>query len=178
MSSSSAANDTPQKRNVTKRKFPDFSRACSRDNALLSGDESDGWDVELENIQEQIAASNDAERDDASNMHDPVAEVQEFEYILENIATEEEGNEGNADDDADEGGGDVYDSVTVTKKTHTVADLKDICKALSLNTGSNKATIFMRIWTVGVPLLCQLMPNHLCSKKLEGRKLIYPSRGG
>jgi hydroxyethylthiazole kinase-like sugar kinase family protein len=32
----------------------------------------------------------------------------------------------------------VYDSVTMTKKTHTVADMKDICKALSLNTGGNK----------------------------------------
>jgi hypothetical protein len=79
VSSSGAANDTPQKGNVTKRKFPDFSCAFSRDNALLLGNESDGWDVELENIQEQNAAANDAERDDASNMDNPVVEIQEFE---------------------------------------------------------------------------------------------------
>ncbi len=35
------ADDTPQKGNVTKRKFPDFSCAFSHDNALLLGDESD-----------------------------------------------------------------------------------------------------------------------------------------
>jgi hypothetical protein len=168
-SSSSAADDTPQKRNVTKRKFPDFSRACSRDNALLSGDESDGWDVELENIQEQIAAFNDAERDAASNMDDPVAEVQEFEYILENIATEEEGNEGNAeDDDADEGGGDVYDSVTVTKKTHTVADLKEICKSLNLNTGGNKAAVFMRIRDCGSALIVPIDAESFVFKNIRG----------
>jgi len=38
-------------------------------------------------------------------MDDPVAEVQEFEYILENDAMDEEGNEGNADDEDAEGGG-------------------------------------------------------------------------
>ena len=44
------ADDTPQKGDVTKCKFPDFSLAFSQDNALLSGDESYGWDVELDNI--------------------------------------------------------------------------------------------------------------------------------
>jgi hypothetical protein len=159
------ADDTPQKGFVTKRKFPDFSRAFSRDNALLSGDESDGWDVELDIIQEQIAVANDAERDDASNMEDPVAEVQEFEYILENIAMEE----GNADDKGAEGGGDdVYDSVTVTKKTHTVADLKDICKALSLNTGSNKAAVFMRIRDCGSSLIVPIDAESFVFKKIRG----------
>jgi len=33
------ADDTPQKGNVTKCKFPDFARAFSQDNALLSGDD-------------------------------------------------------------------------------------------------------------------------------------------
>jgi hypothetical protein len=130
-SSPGAANevdDTPKKGNVPKRKYPDFSCAFSQDNALLSGDESDGWDNELDNIQEKIAAENDLECDDSSKMEDPVEEVQEFEYICENIAMEEEGNNADADDE----GGNVYNSVTVTKKTHTIAeDLKDICKALN-----------------------------------------------
>jgi len=164
-SSSGAADDTPQKGNITKRKFPDFSRAFSRDYALLSGNESDGWDVELDYIQEQIAAANDAERDDASNMEDPVVEVQEFEYILENNAMDEEGN---ADDEDTEGGGDVYDSVTVTKKTHTIADLKDICKALSLNTGGNKATIFMRIRDCGSTLIVPIDAESFVFKKIRG----------
>ena len=151
------ADDTPQKGNVTKHKFPDFSCAFSHDNALLSGDESDGWDVELDNIQEQIAAANDAEREDASNMEDPVTEVQEFEYILENVAMDEE--EGNADEVV------VYDSVTVMKKTHTIADLKVICNALNVSTSGNKAALFMRIRDCGSLLLYKLMPNHLCSNR-------------
>ena len=167
-SSSGAADDTPQKGNVTKRKFPDFSRAVSRDNALLSGDESDGWDVELENIQEQIAAANDAEHDDASNMDDPVMEVQEFEYILENDAMDEEGNEGNADNEDAEGGGEVYDSITVTEKNHTVADLKDMCKALSLATGGNKAAIFMRIRDCGSTLIVPIDADSFVFKKIRG----------
>jgi hypothetical protein len=82
-------------------------------------------------------------------MEDPVVEVQEFEYILENIVMDEE--EGNTD--ADGGGVGVYDSVTVTKKTHTIANLKDMCKALNLNTGGNKAAVFTRIRDCGSPLI-------------------------
>ena len=70
------------------------------------------------------------------NMEDPVAEVQEFDYILENAMDEEEGN---ADEVV------VYDSVTVTKKTHTVADLKVICNALNVSTSGNKAALFLQI---------------------------------
>ena len=98
-------------------------------------------------------------------MEDPVAEVQEFEYILENVAMDEEGN---ADDEDAEGGGDVYDSITVTKKTHTVADLKDICKALSLNTGGNKATIFMRIRDCGSTLIVPIDAESFVFKKIRG----------
>ena len=155
------ADDTPKKGNAAKRKFPDFSRAFSQDNELLSGDESDGWENELANMQEQIAAANDFERDDASNMEDPVDEVQEFEYLLE----EEE--EGNADTDV-EGGGDVYDSVTVSKKTHTVTDLKDICKFLDLSTGGNKDALFKRIWDCGSILIVTIDADSVVFKKIQG----------
>jgi len=125
---------------------------------MISGDESDGWDVEMDNIQEQIAAANDAERDYASDTEDPVTEVQEFKYILENDAMDKE--EGNADDA--EGGVDVYNSVTVTKKTHTIANLKDMCKAILAATKPRSSRGF---GTVDVLLLYQLMPNHLCSNR-------------
>jgi hypothetical protein len=156
------ADDTPQKGNVTKCKFPDFSRAFSHDNALLSGDESDGWDVELDNIQEQIAAANNAEHEDASNMEDPVEEVQEFEYILENVAMDEE--ERNADEVV------VYDSVTVMKKTHTVADLKNICNALNVSTSGNKAALFMRIRDCGNPLVVQIDAESFVFKQIRGEE--------
>jgi hypothetical protein len=155
-------NDTPQKGNVTKRKFPDFSRAFSQDNALLSGNESDGWDFELDYIQEKIAAANDAEREDASNMEDPVAEVQEFEHILENVAMEEE--EGNADEVV------VYDSVKVTKKTHTVADLKVICNALNVSTSGNKAALFLRIRECESPLVVQIDAESFVFKQIRGEE--------
>ena len=157
------ADDTPKKGNAVKRKFPDFSCAFSQDNALLSGDESDGWDNELDDIEEQIAAANNLERDDAFNMDDPVIEVQEFEYLLEQ-------EEGNADEDAEEGGEDVYDSITVTKKTHTVADLKDICKALDLSTGGNKAAIFTQIWDCGSTLVVPIDAESFVFKKIRGRE--------
>jgi len=161
------ADDTPQKINVTKHKFPDFSRAFSQDNALLSGDESDGWEAKLDYIQEQIAAANGADCDDASNLEDPVMEVQEFEYIHENIAMDEV--EGNADNT--EGGVDVYNSATVTKKTHTVVDLKDMCKALNLNTGSNKAAVFTWIRDCGRPLIVPIDAESFVFKQIKGEEV-------
>jgi len=98
-------------------------------------------------------------------MEDPVAEVQEFEYILENVAMDEEGN---ADYEDAEGGGDVYDSITVTKKTHTVGNLKDICKALSLNTGGNKAAIFVWIRDCGSTLIVPIDAESFVFKKIRG----------
>ena len=44
---------------------------------------------ELGNITERIAAENDLERAVTSFLEDPVKEVQEFEYICENIEIEE-----------------------------------------------------------------------------------------
>ncbi len=104
-------------------------------------------------------------------MEDPVAEVQEFEYILENAAMDEE--EGNADEV------DVYDSVTVTKKTHTVADLKVICNALNVSTSGNKAALFMQIRDCGSPLVVQIDAESFVFKQIRGEdKLIHPSLFG
>ena len=47
------------------------------------------WENELGNITERIAAKNGLERNGASFLEDPVKEVQEFEYICENIEIEE-----------------------------------------------------------------------------------------
>ncbi len=81
---------------------------------------------------------------------------------------DEEGNEGNADDKDTEGEGEVYDSVTVTKKTHTIAGLKDICKALSLNTGSNKAVSFVRIRDCGSTLVVPIDADSFVFKNIRG----------
>jgi hypothetical protein len=156
------ADDTPKKRNVPKRKFPDFSCAFSQDNPLLLGNESDRWDNELDNIQERIAAANNLEHNDASILEDPVKEVQEFEYICENIAVEEEGK--NTDNK------DVYDSVMVTKKTHTVSDLKDLCKLLNLAVGGNKVMLFAWIWDCGNPLIKQIDDESFVFKKIRGEE--------
>ena len=95
------ANDTPRKCNVPKRKFPDFSRAYSEDHSHLSGDESGDWEVEEENVTTKIAEENAIEELAACTLSDPVEEVTELDYLLENI----EGEEGNADEEAKEGGG-------------------------------------------------------------------------
>ena len=54
---------------------------------------------ELGNITKRIAAEKDLECNVTSYLEDPVEEVQEFEYICENIEIEEEGN---ADNDGNE----------------------------------------------------------------------------
>ncbi len=46
-------------------------------------DKSDGWDLEEANITGRIAAANILEHYAASNLKDPIEEVQEFEYIVE-----------------------------------------------------------------------------------------------
>ena len=95
------ANDTPRKCNVPKRKFPDFSRAYSEDHSHLSGDESGDWEVEEENVTTKIAEENAIEELAACTLSDPVEEVTEMDYLLENI----DGEEGkNADKEAKEGG--------------------------------------------------------------------------
>jgi len=71
---------------------------------------------------------------------------------------------GNADDDA-EGGGDVYDFITASRKTHTITDLKDLCKALNLNIGGNKATLFVQIRDCGSPLIIPIDAESFVFKK-------------
>ena len=61
-----ADGDTPKKRNIMKRKFPDFSQAYSEENPFLSGDESDQWEAEEENIAAQVAMVNALEEIAAS----------------------------------------------------------------------------------------------------------------
>ena len=95
------ADKTPKRSNLPKRKYPDFLRAHSEDNTLLSGDESGEWDNEVENITTKIASENAKEVLAALNMEDPVEEVTELEYLLENI---DGGEEGKADDDGAERG--------------------------------------------------------------------------
>ena len=84
----------------------------SIDNQLFSGDESDRWEDEQNNVFGIIAAQNILEQDAGANLNDPVEEVQEFEHLLSNI----EGEEGNPDDASEEV--DEYESVVVTLKTN------------------------------------------------------------
>jgi len=135
------ADKTPKKGNVPKRKYPDFSRAHSEDNILLSGDESGEWDDEVDNITAKIAAENAMELLAALNMEDPVEEVTELDYLLENI---EGGEEGKADDDDAERGV-AYDTLLVNAKTYTVPELKDVCRAIGISTTGNKKALFQRI---------------------------------
>ena len=85
-----ADGDTPKKRNVPKQKFPDFSKAYNKENPFLSGDESDQWEAEEENITVQVAMGNALEELAALELSNPVEEVTEVDYLLE-------GEEGDAD---------------------------------------------------------------------------------
>jgi hypothetical protein len=116
--------------------FPNRNYLIFLDNPLLLGNESDGWNEEAANITSRIAAAINLERYAASDMNDPIKEGQEFEYLVE-VA---EAEEGNADKIADEGG-DVYESITVTKK-NTNNELNSFWKALSLSSMGNKPALF------------------------------------
>jgi hypothetical protein len=161
------ADDTPKKRNVppTKRKFPDFSQAYSEDKPFLSGDESDNWEAEEENIVAEVAQRNMLEELAACSLSDPVEEVTELDYLLENV----EGEEGNAPDGAGVGRRAMYESVLVNKKT-TNADLKDICKALGLNSTGNKPVLFARIRDSGNELIDRIDDELFTYKKKQGEE--------
>ena len=104
--------DTPKKQTAFKQKFLDFSCALSIDNQLFSGNKSDRWEDEQNNVFGTIDAQNILEQDAAANLDDSVQEVQEFEHLLSNI----EGEEGNPDDVSEEV--DEYESVVVILKTN------------------------------------------------------------
>ena len=157
------ANDTPRKCNIPKQKFPDFSRAYSEDHSHLSGDESGDWEVEEENVTTKIAEENAIEELAACTLSDPVEEVTEMDYLLENI----DGEEGNAEEEAKEGGG-IFETVLVNMKTYTVSALKEICKALNLNSSGNKTAIFQRIRDSGNECIEQINDESFHFRKKVG----------
>ncbi len=152
------ADETPKKRSKLKRKFPDFSRAFSRDNLLLSGDESEGWDDEQGNLEALLASQNELEIAAACNSEDPVDEIQEIEYLGENVEVEE----GKADNNDEE---EVFDLITVKIKTYTAPELKDVCRALSLLTSGNKVAIFAWIRESSNPLIERIDDESFIYKK-------------
>ena len=84
-----------------KQKFLTFSCTYSEDRSHFSGNESGDWEVEEENVATKIAEEDVIEELAACTLSDPVEEVVEMDYLLENI----EGVEGNADEKAKEGEG-------------------------------------------------------------------------
>ena len=91
-----ADGDTPKKRNVPKRKFPDFSKAYSKENPFLSGDESDQWEAEEENIVAQVAMGNALKELAALELSDQVEEVTELDYLLEGEERDADGSRSRA----------------------------------------------------------------------------------
>ncbi len=156
-------NNTPKKRNLPKQKFPDFSRAYSDDNPLLSGDESGKWEVEEENVMMKIAEENAIEELATCNLSDPVEEVAEMDYLLENI----QGEKGNADDEA-EGRGGTFETVLVKTKTYTVAELKEVCKAINIPLSGNKTALFQQIRDSGSDLIEQINDESFYYRKKNG----------
>ena len=159
-----ADGDTPKKRNVPKRKFPDFSKAYSKENPFLSGDESDQWEAEEENIAVQAAMGNALEELAALELSGPVEEVTELDYLWKNV----EGEEGDVDGQATAVPVcAIYESILVNKKT-TNAELKEICKALGLNSSGNKPVLFARIRDSGNELIEQMDDELFTYKRKKG----------
>ena len=141
----------------------------SIDNQLFSGDESNRWEDEQNNVFGIIAAQNILEQDAAANLDDPVEEVQEFEHLLSNI----DGGEGNPDDASEQV--DEYESVVVTLKTNTLTELKDMCKILKIGSSGSKKVVFERIRDCGNVLIEKVdNESFVYKKKKEGVNQLLP----
>jgi hypothetical protein len=105
-------------------------------------------------------------------LEDPVNEIQEYEYLVENLEVEE----GKVDNNNEE---EVIDLIAMKIMTYTAPELKDVCRALSLSTSGNKDEIFARIWDSLNPLIEQIDDKPFMYKKKGGRgsQLIPPTVG-
>ncbi len=171
-SNGDVANKTPKKGNVPKQKFPDFSRAFSSDNTLLSGNESDKWEAEVENIKGIIAVVNENEQLAASNFSDPVEEMTELDYMLENIDGEAIDGEETIANDA------TFKNVLVNMRTYKLAELKDLCKAINNPSTGIRQRSSSGFGTRGMSSSSESMTNPLSTKRKRGGKLIHPSHDG
>ena len=113
---------------------PDFSRPQSDANAYLSGDDEDEWDREAEMVMESISkiGTGDDTADHPSDM--AYEEVNEMDELLREV-----------EEDEAEGGEVEYETITVTMKTYSVAELKEVAKRVSVVVGGNKSALFARI---------------------------------
>ncbi len=167
-SNGDVANKTPKKGDILKQKFPDISRVFSSNNTLLSGNDSDKWEAKVENIEGIIAVVNENERLAVSNLSDPVEEMTELDFMLENIDGEAiDGEEAIANDAA-------FKNVLVNMRTYKLAELKDLCKAINIPSTGYKTVLFQRIRDSS----SESMTNPSSTKRKRGRKLIHPSRDG
>ena len=108
----------------------------------------------------QVAMGNALEEIAALELSNPVEEVMELDYLLENVGGEEGGADGQA-----AAARAIYESVLVNKKT-TNAELKEICKTLGLNSTGNKPVLFARIRDSGNELI-ERMDDELFTYKKE-----------
>jgi hypothetical protein len=111
----------------------------------------------------KIAEENAIEELAACNLSDPVEEVAEMDYLLENIQVEE----GNADHEA-KGRGGTFKTVLVKTKTYTITELKEVCKAINILSSGNKTVLFQRIWDSGSDLIEQINDESFYYRKKNG----------
>ena len=113
---------------------PDFSRPQSDANAYLSGDDEDEWEREADMVMASIGEL--VEASDVDQLTDiAYEEITEFDQILQE-AEDEGGGEGEEEE---------YETINVTIKTYSVAQLKEVAKTVSVATGGNKSSLFARI---------------------------------
>ena len=129
---------------------PDFTKPQSDSNAYLSGDDEDDWDKEAEAVMAAVEVGRlELEEEDANNADDIICrEITEMDRQLMLLEQEE------AQGGAPEGGGveeaiTEYDTITVTVKTYTAAELKEVAKRVNVAVSGNKSDLFTRIRNSG-----------------------------
>ncbi len=111
----------------------------------------------MENIEEIIAVVNENERLAMSNLSDPVEEMTELDYMLENIDGEAiDGEEAIANDAA---------------RTYKLAELKDLCKAINIPSTGNKTVLFQRIRDSGNEFTQRIDDESFVYKKKKGEEV-------
>jgi hypothetical protein len=111
----------------------------------------------VKNIEEIIAVVNENEQLAASNLSDPVEEMTNLDYMLENI----DGEEAIANDAA-------FENVMVKMRTYKQAELKDLWNAINIPASSNKTMPFQRTWDSGDKFIQQIDDDSLVYKKRKG----------
>lgn len=125
--------------------FPDFNRAASDDNSVMSGEDETRWDAEGQkwlDITDDLALRDEEDAAAMDEGEGTIAEIHEWELNAEAAMADD--GEQTSNLPPDEEVETQYEITTYTKK-NTNAELREVAKVLLLPSGGTKDVLFTRI---------------------------------